>query len=85
MQFGTIASGSSGNCLYAGNQDSHILIDAGVSGKRIKEGLEGFGVNPAELDAILITHDHMTIFPGLGLWPESIRCRFMPQKKRWYR
>ena len=59
MQFGTIASGSSGNCLYAGGDDSHILIDAGVSGKRIKDGLDRFGVAPESLDAILITHEHI--------------------------
>lgn len=40
MKFGTIASGSSGNCLYAGNENTHILIDAGVSCKRICEGLK---------------------------------------------
>ena len=40
MKFGTIASGSSGNCLYAGNEDPHILIDAGISCKRICEGLK---------------------------------------------
>ncbi|MFR0986485.1 MAG: hypothetical protein ACLSFZ_08085 [Frisingicoccus sp.] len=39
MKFGTIASGSSGNCLYAGNEDTHILIDAGIgcaSARRIE-------------------------------------------------
>ena len=81
MQFGTIASGSSGNCLYAGNQDSHILIDAGVSGKRIKEGLEGFGVNPVELDAILITHEHIDHISGLGVMARKYRVPIYATEK----
>ena len=81
MQFGTIASGSSGNCLYAGNQDSHILIDAGVSGKRIKEGLEGFGVNPIELDAILITHEHIDHISGLGVMARKYRVPIYATEK----
>ncbi len=81
MQFGTIASGSSGNCLYAGNQDSHILIDAGVSGKRIKEGLEGFGVNPVELDAVLITHEHIDHISGLGVMARKYRVPIYATEK----
>lgn len=67
MQFGTIASGSSGNCLYAGDKNSHVLIDAGVSGKRIQQGLEAFGVDPHTVNAVLITHEHIDHISGLGV------------------
>ena len=36
MRFVSIASGSSGNCIYTGTEESHILIDAGISAKRIE-------------------------------------------------
>lgn len=39
MRLLSIASGSSGNCIYVGNDDTHILIDTGISGKRIEAGL----------------------------------------------
>ena len=39
MELCSIASGSSGNCIYAGTDDCHVLIDAGISGKRIEAGL----------------------------------------------
>ena len=39
MRFVSIASGSSGNCIYKGTEESHILIDAGISAKRIEQGL----------------------------------------------
>ncbi len=35
----SIASGSSGNCIYVGSDTTHILVDVGISGKRTKEGL----------------------------------------------
>ncbi len=67
MKFGTIASGSSGNCLYAGNEDTHILIDAGISCKRICEGLKTFELEGKDIQGILITHEHTDHICGLGV------------------
>ena len=38
LRFATIASSSGGNCVYIGTEYTNILIDAGLSGKRIEEG-----------------------------------------------
>lgn len=43
MRFCSIASGSSGNCIYVGTEDTHLLVDAGISGKRIEQGLNEHG------------------------------------------
>lgn len=67
MRFMTIASGSSGNCIYTGSDTTHILIDAGISGKKTEAGLNGIGVKPGELDAIFITHEHSDHIGGLGV------------------
>ena len=58
MRFTSIASGSSGNCTYIGSDDTHILIDAGVSKKRIEEGLKGLDLTLSDIDAIFVTHEH---------------------------
>lgn len=67
MKFGTIASGSSGNCLYTGNEKTHILIDAGISCKRIIEGLKSFELEGKDIQGILITHEHTDHVSGLGV------------------
>jgi phosphoribosyl 1,2-cyclic phosphodiesterase len=67
MNLCSIASGSSGNCIYVGNKDTNLLIDVGISGKRIINGLNGIGVDPSQLDAILITHEHSDHVSGLGV------------------
>lgn len=67
MRFVSIASGSSGNCIYAGTEKSHILVDAGISAKRIEKGLFEVGVKPSEIDGICITHEHSDHVKGLGV------------------
>lgn len=67
MRFVSIASGSSGNCIYAGTDRTHVLIDAGISTKRIEKGLWEVGVKPSELSAICITHEHSDHVQGLGV------------------
>lgn len=67
MEFGTIASGSSGNCLYVGSGSTHLLIDAGVSCKRVLAGLSAFGVDGSDIQAILVTHEHSDHISGIGV------------------
>ena len=65
MRLVSIASGSSGNCIYVGTENTHILVDAGISNKRIEQGLNEIGLKASELDGILITHEHSDHIKGL--------------------
>ncbi len=67
MRMMSIASGSSGNSIYVGSDNTHLLVDAGISGKRIEEALNKIGISAAELDGILITHEHSDHIGGLGV------------------
>ncbi len=67
MQICSIASGSSGNCIYVGSDNTHLIVDAGISGRRIEEGLNSLGLKPEELSGILITHEHSDHISGLGV------------------
>lgn len=58
MRFTSIASGSSGNCTYVGSDNTHILVDAGISRKRIEEGLKELELSFNDINAIFVTHEH---------------------------
>ena len=66
MRMMPIASGSSGNCIYLGTEDTHVLFDAGISRKRIEEGLNTAGLSLKDIDAIFITHEHIDIMISLN-------------------
>ena len=59
LQFCSFASGSSGNCYLVKTDETAILIDAGISGKKIFEGLEQTGTPREKVAAILVTHEHI--------------------------
>ena len=60
-----LASGSKGNCIYFGTKQTKILIDAGISGKATAQRLAAIDVDLSEIDAILITHEHIDHIKGL--------------------
>ena len=67
MRMASVASGSSGNCIYVGSDSTHILVDAGVSKKRTEQGLNANQLNLADISAIMITHEHIDHIQGLGV------------------
>lgn len=67
MQFCSLASGSTGNCYYIGDGYSGLLVDAGISAKAIEQGLLGqMGIEPQQLQGILITHEHHDHIKSVG-------------------
>ena len=68
MRFASIASGSSGNCIYTGSDNTHLLIDTGISAKRIDQGLKEMGLTGKDIGGILITHEHADHVCGLGVF-----------------
>lgn len=67
LELCSIASGSSGNCICAGSDSCHILIDAGISGRRIEQGLNAIELKSREMAGILVTHEHIDHVAGLGV------------------
>lgn len=62
----TLASGSEGNCLLVSADGTHLLVDAGISARRIKQSLALLGLTPDDLSAILISHEHTDHTAGLA-------------------
>jgi phosphoribosyl 1,2-cyclic phosphodiesterase len=63
--FCPLASGSKGNAIYLGTKETKILIDAGISYKQLQLRLSEIGVDVADIEAVLITHEHMDHIAGL--------------------
>ena len=68
MRFCSFASGSSGNCEYIGTETTNILVDMGISTKRIELSLDEIGVTPEAIDGIFITHEHSDHICGLKVF-----------------
>lgn len=66
MTITTLASGSSGNCILVSHGTTHLLVDAGISCRRVKNALAPLGLTPGDLTAILITHEHSDHISGLA-------------------
>lgn len=67
-KFYPMFSGSDGNCTYIGNSSGGVLVDAGVSYKRIKNGLLEAGLSSEDVKAVLITHEHNDHIKGLKIF-----------------
>lgn len=58
MKIQTLASGSSGNCTFIDSGGAKILIDAGISARRVSGCLQKFGTQVNELDGVIVSHEH---------------------------
>ena len=67
MKFFSIASGSSGNCLYVQDGNSSLLIDCGLSGKAVESGLSIYNIDIADVTGVLVTHEHIDHTKGIGV------------------
>lgn len=71
LNFYSLYSGSSGNSLLVKTENTNILIDAGVSCKKIENALNVLEIDPSTLDGILITHEHSDHVQGLGTFAKK--------------
>ena len=72
LKVATLASGSSGNCAVVSDGRVHILIDAGISTRRISQGLKALGLELRHISGVLITHEHIDHVAAL-----PVMCRQM--------
>ena len=67
MKFSPLCSGSSGNATYIEADQVHLLVDAGLTCKRICELMAEIGASPETLNGILITHEHIDHIRGVAV------------------
>ena len=74
-----LGSGSAGNCAYLETDETRLLIDAGLSGRQIRERLASIGRTPELLHGILITHEHSDHVQGLTTLSAKLRIFRAPE------
>ncbi len=67
MRIVVFASGSSGNCMLLSDRGTHLLIDAGISMRRVQSSLARAGISIDDISGVLITHEHADHISGLKM------------------
>ena len=74
MKFTVLGSGSTGNAVLISSETTNVLVDAGLSAREILRRLSVVGVDCADLDGILVTHEHSDHVGGLRVLLRSVEC-----------
>jgi phosphoribosyl 1,2-cyclic phosphodiesterase len=83
MQIHVLASGSTGNATLIQMAGANILVDAGISARRIKNALAAQGTAVEDLDAILVTHEHRDHVAGLPTLSRKYRLPIYARPAAW--
>lgn len=83
INFRSIVSGSSGNCTLFSDGNTNILIDCGISGRRVAAFLNDMGINPCEIDSILVTHEHVDHTSGVGVFSRKYGVPIIASTGTW--
>ncbi len=83
MQVHVLASGSTGNAILVKMGEAKILIDAGISTRRIKNALAGVGTAIEDLDGVLVTHEHRDHVSGLATLTKKYRLPVYTRQATW--
>ena len=80
----SLASGSSGNCYYVGTDNTHVLVDAGISCKRIIQSLEDkIGISGKDLDGVFVSHEHNDHIQSLGVLARKFKTPLYATQGTW--
>ncbi len=88
MRMTVLASGSKGNSTVIASSRTRVLVDAGLSCRELLRRMAVAGENPAALDAILITHEHLDHVAGLAVLARRLRIPVFftePTHRAWVR
>lgn len=78
-----LASGSTGNATIVKNDEATLLIDAGLSAKKLGQLMESRGVAAETIDALLVTHEHADHIKGLGPLARKYKLPIYANAKTW--
>ena len=83
MKVITLASGSKGNCTYIESNQAKLLVDCGITLAEVETKLKILGVDPAQIYAILVTHEHSDHIKSVGAFARKHGCFVFALDTEW--
>lgn len=83
FNFCSLYSGSSGNSLFIQSENTNILVDAGESARKIENALSSIDVDTKNLDAILVTHEHLDHIKSIGTLSKKYNIPVFATQETW--
>ncbi|MFD1019443.1 MBL fold metallo-hydrolase [Thalassobacillus hwangdonensis] len=83
LRFSVLASGSTGNAFYIETAQERILVDAGLSGKKLDGLFAGVDIDPSKITKVLVTHEHSDHIKGLGIIARKYNLPIYANEKTW--
>lgn len=83
MRICTLASGSSGNAILVEEEQTAVLVDAGLSGKKVEECLNAINRSGQHLSGIIVTHEHVDHIKGVGILSRRYKLPVMATEATW--
>lgn len=83
LRFTVLASGSTGNATIVKGSEKTVLVDVGLSMKKIEELMKERGVSGHELDALFVTHEHSDHIKGLGAFARKYELPIYANEATW--
>jgi len=83
LHFATLASGSSGNAILVGDGNRHLLVDSGVSAKKVLCNLALLDIDHSQIEGIVVTHEHIDHIRGVGILARKLKIPIYATKPIW--
>ena len=83
FQVAVLASGSKGNATVIRCESGVILVDAGISCRRIAQGMQKLGLSPSDMAAVFITHEHIDHVKGLETFIKKYQVPIFASAGTW--
>ena len=83
LNFRSLYSGSTGNSLFVESNNTKILVDSGVSLKKLTSALSSNDISISDIDAVIVTHEHSDHVQSLGMLSSKYNIPVYANEKTW--